>query len=275
VGRLRFGTSSWGEKSWVGPFYPKGTRPGDFLSVYASEFDTVEADNTYYGVPRPQMVEGWERKTPDGFTLCAKFPRSVVHGGDAARPDPEHVLGPEAVAEETALFFESMSRLGAKCGPLILQFPFFNRSVFPERDVFLERLGAYLDTLPGGYRYGVELRNKYWIDETLLAFLRERGVALVLVDLAYMPHPAGLWKKWDLVTTDFVYCRLIGDRKAVDAKTKTFDRIVLDQSERLARWAELLSELTLRVPETFVFANNHYAGHGPATIRELAARLGE
>ena len=185
MGVLRYGTSSWGEKSWVGPFYPKGTKAGDFLTVYANEFDTVEADNTYYGVPRPQMVEGWDRKTPDGFTLCAKFPRAVVHGGEAARPDPERVLVQEVVGEETDLFFESMSLLGDKCGPLILQFPFFNRSVFPDRDEFLDRLGAYLETLPSGYRYGVEIRNKYWVDETLLAFLRERDVG----NPSMMLHP--------------------------------------------------------------------------------------
>ncbi len=274
TGVLHHGTSSWSEKSWVGPFYPAGTKPGDFLAHYATQFDVVEADNTYYGVPKRELVLGWDRKTPDGFRMCAKFPRSIVHGGEGARPDPDRLLVPNVVRDETKLFFESMSLLGDKCGPLVLQFPFFNSKVVPHRDVFLERLAAYLDTLPEGFRYGVEVRNKYWIDETLLAFLRDRGVALVLVDIAYMPHPEGLARKLDLVTTDFVYCRLIGDRKAVDAKTETFDRIVLDQSSRLERWASLIRHLVERVPEVYVFANNHYAGHGPATIRDLVERVG-
>ena len=64
---------------------------------------------------------------------------------------------------------------------------------------------------------------------------------------------------------------MIGDRKAVDAKTKTFDKVVIDQSERLMRWASLLGDLRERVPESYVYANNHYSGHGPATTRELAA----
>jgi uncharacterized protein YecE (DUF72 family) len=79
-----------------------------------------------------------------------------------------------------------------------------------------------------------------------------------------------LAKQHDLVTTDFVYARLIGDRHELDALTKRFDRIVVDRSSNLQRWGELLRGLGTRVPETYAYANNHYAGHGPATIRELA-----
>ena len=167
--------------------------------------------------------------------------------------------------------------LGPKLGPLVLQFPYFNKSVFAHRDEWLERLDAFLAELPrgDGLRYAVEVRNKGWIDDVLLQFLRDREIALVLVELAYLPHPASLAERFDLVTTDFVYARLIGDRKKVDAATDTFDRIVLDKSKELERWAGLLRDLRERVPEIYVFANNHYAGHGPDTIRDLVGRLDE
>ena len=84
---IRWGTSSWSEKSWVGPFYPPGTKPGDFLRYYATQFDTVEVDATYYAIPDERMVAGWERKLPEGFVFSAKFPRSVVHAGEGARPE--------------------------------------------------------------------------------------------------------------------------------------------------------------------------------------------
>ena len=273
AGTLYAGTSSWSSKDWVGPFYPEGTKPGDYLRSYATRFDAVEADVTYYRIPDARMVDGWVRKTPPGFRLCAKFPRSIVHGGDGARPDPRTVLVPDVVAADTERFLEVMGRMGERLGPLVLQFPYFNQGVFADRGPFLERLDAYLGTLPDGFRYGVELRNKAWIDAELLELLRGHGVALVLVELAYMPHPASLARKLDLVTADFVYARLIGDRKAVDAATETFDRIVLDRGEQLDRWAELLRDLLPQVREAYVFANNHYAGHGPATIRDLVARL--
>ena len=109
--------------------------------------------------------------------------------------------------------------------------------------------------------------------EPLLELLRRQGVALVLVDLPYLPHPASLSRRMDLLTADFVYARLIGDRKATDALTSTFDRIVIDHGESLQRWAEFLRPTVARAAEAFVYANNHFAGHGPATIRDLARRL--
>ncbi|MAG63827.1 hypothetical protein CMO84_09945, partial [Candidatus Woesearchaeota archaeon] len=76
---LRLGTSSWGEKGWVGTFYPQGTPPRRFLEHYASHFGAVEADNTYYRIPSAHPVRGWEERTPNGFIMCAKFPRAIVH----------------------------------------------------------------------------------------------------------------------------------------------------------------------------------------------------
>jgi len=273
MGALLCGTSSWSEKSWVGPFYPEGTAPGDFLSCYAGQFAAVEADVTYYRIPSRSMVAGWRCKTPPGFRLAAKFPRFIVHGGDGPRPDPAVVLDLERTREVTARFLEVMAELGERCGPLVLQFPYFNRRIFSGPAPFLARLDAYLGGLPSGFRYAVEVRNRAWLAEPLLEILRRHRAALVLVELPYLPHPADLAARIDCVTTDFLYARLIGDRKAVDERTKTFDRVVLDRSGSLGRWAELLHDLRQRVPRTYVFANNHYAGHGPATIRDLVRLL--
>lgn len=271
-GRLRHGTSSWSEKSWSGVFYPEGMPPGDWLTHYATCFDTVEADVTYYRVPDERLVDGWNAKTPDGFVLSAKFPRTIVHCGEDAKPDGGKILVPEHCREDTGRFLETISRLGPKCGPLVLQFPYLNKGAFASKVPFLERLDAFLDGLPRDFRYAVEVRNKAWIGPDLLKILRAHRAALVLVDIAYLPHPADLGPVADLVTTDFVYARLIGDRKAVEEKTKTFDHVVVDQSRRLERWAKLLTELLEHVPEAYTYANNHYAGFAPETIRDLVAR---
>jgi uncharacterized protein YecE (DUF72 family) len=273
MGIVRYGTSSWSEKSWVGSFYPEGMRPGDFLTYYASQFSTVEADVTYYRVPDRRLVAGWNEKTPEGFALAAKFPRSIVHCGEGRTPDASRLLAPEHVGEDTRQFLDAMRLLGDKRGPLVLQFPYFNREAFPGPRPFLERLASFLDRLPDDFRYAVEIRNKHWVKPRLLDLLRERNVALVLLDLNYMPHPDEY--DLDLVTADFCYTRLIGDRKAVDDRTETFDRIVIDQSRRLARWAAVLERFMERVPLGWIYANNHFAGHGPATIRDLAGRLPE
>jgi uncharacterized protein YecE (DUF72 family) len=274
-GALRWGTSSWSEASWVGPFYPPGTKPADFLSHYSRRYGTVEADVTYYRVPTRSMVEGWERKTPPGFCLCAKFPRQVVHGGQGPTPDAQTLLRHEAVGGVVQEFLGAMGCMGPKLGPLVLQLPYLGRSIFRGPDEFLERLDAFLAGLPPGGRYAVEVRNREWIAEPLLTLLRRHRAAFVLVDLVYMPHPADLPETLDLITADFLYARLIGDRKRIDSLTRTFGSIVLDQGPRLERWAALLRRLAPTVRESFVYANNHYAGHGPATIDQLAALLGE
>jgi uncharacterized protein YecE (DUF72 family) len=270
---FHYGTSSWSEKSWAGVFYPEGLPAGAQLAHYATQFKTVEADVTYYRVPDARLVRGWDEKTPADFVLSAKFPRSIVHGGEEATPDPERVLVLAHVAEDLERFLAAMELLGPKCGPLVLQFPYFNQKAFRSIEPFLERLDAFLAALPDRFRYGVEVRNKHWIGAPLLEVLRRHRTALVLVDLAYMPHPADLAKQHDLFTTDFTYARLIGDRKAIDALTERFDKVVVDQGERLAKWAVLLREAVNRLPRTFAYANNHYAGYAPETIRDLAQRV--
>lgn len=271
---LRCGTSSWFEKSWVGPFYPEGTAPSDYLAVYAEHFPAVEIDATYYAIPEARVVEGWARRTPPGFVFCAKFPRTIVHGGDGPRPDAARALVPDVVGADARQFVEVMQVLGDKLGPLVIQLPFFDHRAFASGKDFLERLDAFLATLPRGPRYAVEIRNKYWLARPLCDLLRRHSAALVLVDLAYMPHPADVARRLDVVTTDFAYARLIGDRKEVDALTTSFDRLVVDRSDRLARWAGLLRSIVPRVRDAWVFANNHYAGHAPATVRDLVRRLG-
>jgi uncharacterized protein YecE (DUF72 family) len=272
-GTLHYGTSSWSEKAWDGVFYPAGLPAAEQLPWYATQFRTVEADVTYYRVPDRRLVTGWRDRTPEGFTLAAKFPRSIVHAGEGATPDGSKVLVREHVARDLERFLDAMSILGPKCGPLVLQLPYFNRSAFASAAAFRERLAEFLRTLPPDFRYGVELRNKSWVDAPMLALLREHRCALVLVDLVYMPHPAELAERYDLLTTDFTYARLIGDRKKIDALTDTLDHVVLDQSERLESWAGLVRELLARAKDVYVYANNHYAGYAPDTIRELVGRV--
>ncbi|MCE9594428.1 MAG: DUF72 domain-containing protein [Planctomycetes bacterium] len=260
---LHLGTSSWSEPSWVGSFYPSGTKPGEMLTHYATQFSTVEADNTYYAIPSRKLVTGWDKKTPKGFVMSAKFPRSVVHGGDGVKPDATKLFD----AGKTAKFLDVMSLLGPKCGPLVLQFPYFNQSAFRSQAEFLAKLEPFLAALPPQFRYGVEVRNKAWLTRELTDVLRQHRVALVLLDLLYMPHPADV--DLDLVTTDFGYVRLIGDRKATEtAGAGRFDRIVVDQTERLKRWVEYLAGLDDKLP-VYTYANNHFAGHGPETVRQL------
>ena len=72
---ILIGTSAFTAEGWVGCFYPAGMQPRDFLSYYATKFNTVELDNTFYRTPAISTVEGWNLKTPPGFIFAAKIPQ--------------------------------------------------------------------------------------------------------------------------------------------------------------------------------------------------------
>jgi len=224
-------------------------------------------------VPSEKMVHGWRSRTPSGFRMAAKFPRGIVHAGDGPRPDAAKAMVLEEVGEELELFLSAMRLLGDRAGPLLVQLPYFNKTHFRGEEEFLTRLDGFLASLPGDFRYAVEVRNKQWYTPALCQVLRTHGAAFCLSDLKYLPHPAEVLERLDVVTTDFSYVRLIGDRGRIDALTKVFDREVLDQTDRISRLAAALEDLGSDVKEVWAFANNHYAGHGPASIDRLAAQV--
>jgi uncharacterized protein YecE (DUF72 family) len=180
TGHIRLGTSAFTAAGWPGSFYPAGLRPAEYLTYYATQFDTVEVDSTFFATPSESTVRDWHAKTPPGFIFAAKFPQAITH---------EKML--VDCGAEVSAFLAAMDLLGERLGPLLLQFPWFPDTVFLELADFLARLRPFLDRLPKGYRFAVEIRNKAWLLPKLADALRERGVALALIDQSWMPRPAG------------------------------------------------------------------------------------
>ena len=268
-GRVRFGCSSFSSDDWVGPFYPPGTKPGDYLRHYAQQFDTVEIDATYYAIPRASVVDGWFDKTPEGFVIAAKFPRSMVHAGRGPVPDGSRILVPEETYHERDEFLRVMSRLQGRLGPLLLQFPYFSKKVFASEKQFLDRLDQFLGDLPREFEYAVEVRNRQWVSPELAYLLRSHNVSMVLVDQGWMPHGDEVLERFDPVTGPHCYVRLLGDRKEIEAITETWGEEVIDRRNRMQRWVNVLQRMVERQVPTLVYVNNHYAGHAPATVRRL------
>lgn len=73
----------------------------------------------------------------------------------------------------------------------------------------------------------------------------------------------------DLVTADFSYVRWLGNRKVIEEQTTTWDKTVIDRASDLKNWVDLLKAMVndKRIRKLFAFANNHYTGHGPATVK--------
>jgi uncharacterized protein YecE (DUF72 family) len=261
TGLIRLGTSAFTAAGWPGGFYPANLKSADYLTYYATQFDTVEVDSTFHRAPSVSTVRGWYAKTPPGFLFAAKLPQAITH---------EKVLV-DCDAEVSA-FLAAMDLLGEKLGPLLLQFPWFPDTVFLELDDFLARLRPFLDRLPKRYRFAVEIRNKAWLVPKLADALREQGVALALIDQSWMPRIAEWFEHFDPITADFTYIRWLGDRKGIERLTKTWSKTIRDRREPLQEWVKVCDQAVRRSLNVFAFANNHYAGHGPATVRLAAER---
>ena len=96
--------------------------------------------------------------------------------------------------------------------------------------------------------------------------LRERGVALALIDQPWMPRPAHWFERFDPITADFTYVRWLGDRKGIEEQTKVWNQVIVDRDVELSEWAEILGKVHKRKIQIYAYANNHYAGYAPATV---------
>ncbi|MFZ0617579.1 MAG: DUF72 domain-containing protein [Candidatus Acidiferrales bacterium] len=253
---LHLGTSAFTAAGWDTSFYPAGMKPADYLTYYASQFDSVEVDSTFYRTPSAATVNGWERKTPAHFVFSVKVPQLITH---------EKVLA--GCDDDFKYFVSTMELLGPKLGPMVLQFPYFNRSVFPSAAPFLARLQPFLHQLPPTHQFALEIRNKNWLDAAFADLLRRHLVALVLQDQSWMPLPDSF--AFDPITAPFTYIRWLGDRQGIEKITKSWDKVVVDRSAQLTSWVDFCQRILRRGVTVFAYANNHYAGHAPATIAQF------
>jgi uncharacterized protein YecE (DUF72 family) len=254
--RIHLGTSSFAAAGWSGSFYPKGLKSAEYLAYYAEHLNTVEIDSTFYACPSPSTVKGWAQKTPDDFIFSVKVPQTITHG--------KVLVGCDAEIEQ---FVQTISILEGKLGPMVLQFPYFNTGLNPVQ--FMSRLKAFLKKMPSGYKLAVEIRNRHWLNDRLADLLREHNVSLVLADRKWMPMPNELAEAFDPITADWTYIRWLGDRKSIEQITKTWGRTVVDRRHRLSSWVDYCQQVQRRGVTIFAYANNHYGGHAPATIRQF------
>ena len=255
---ILLGTSAFTANGWQGSFYPSGMKSRDFLSYYATQFATVEVDSTFYGCPSVSTVNNWSARTPEDFLFCVKVPQVITH--------EEVLVDCDSEFDE---FVKTLDILGPKLGPIIFQFPLFDRWKFPKQDSFLGVITPFLEKLPADHKFVIEIRNKNWLDAKFADVLREYNVALALTDTSFVPRPWEMKEKFDLITADFAYVRWLGDRKGIEEQTKTWDKVIVDRKSDLKKWVDLLKEMVMnkQLRKLFAFANNHYAGHGPATVK--------
>lgn len=253
--QIRVGTQGWNYDPWIGPFYPPGTRPADFLTIYARAFDTVEVDSTFYGIPAAKTVRNWAQRTPDDFVFSLKLPQEITH---------EHRL--RHADEPAAEFFDRARELGNKLGPVLIQLgPDFGPTELPA-------VAQFLPKLPQDIRFAIEFRQRGWIHDGLLALLAEHNVALALSDGRWIPRKQ-MMALAARPTADFLYVRWMGaDRSLID-----YSRIQIDRSRELELWSGALWTHSERDPgrDVFGYVNNEFAGHAPESARALQRLAGQ
>jgi len=167
---LYFGCPIWAFPGWVGNLFSSDARSQDYLRQYAQVFNAVEANSTFYALPKPEIVERWRSDVPETFRFCFKLPRAIRHEA--------RLVGAQA---ETERFLSRMAPLGERLGPFFLQLP----PSFDARG--FSALQDYLRSLPREHAFTVELRHPDWFDEgrherRLAELLAELGMSRVLFD---------------------------------------------------------------------------------------------
>jgi uncharacterized protein YecE (DUF72 family) len=236
---LRVGCSGWSYADWRGVVYPDGLPQRRWLEHYATLFDTVEVNATFYRLPRRGTVSSWVEATPAGFLFAVKASRYLTH--------VRRLRDPASGIERLYACIEPLVASG-KLGPILWQLP----ETFHRDD---DRLAGALDSLPPG-RHCVELRHASWFAPDVYALLRERGVALVIGD-----HPSRPFQTQEL-TADWTYLRFHRGRRGRRGNYS---------GRELDAWARRVQAWRRRA-DVFAYFNNDWEGFAVRNARALASR---
>ncbi len=254
-GRILVGTSGYSFADWVGPFYPPGTKSGDYLSYYATQFACVEVNSTYYRIPHPKVLAQMERKTPDGFRFVVKLNQAMTHQG----------------ATDAALYRDFLAVLqplkdAGKYDGLLAQFPW----AFRKTDEAKRHLEFLREALPGEPLW-VEFRHASWMHPKLPDWLRERQLGYCAVDEPALP---GLVPPVTHRTTDVGYVRFHGRNEQTWWGRGGGDRYDYDyKPEELQGWVQKVAELAKQARQTYLFFNNCHAGQAARNAKLMEELL--
>jgi uncharacterized protein YecE (DUF72 family) len=256
--RIRVGTSGYSYADWKGPFYPRALTTSKYLAYYARYFDVVEIDATYYRIPGPRVFEAMARKVPPGFRFAVKTPSTFTH--QRAQFD--------ATLEPYRKSVLPLVRRG-KLLCFLAQFPQSFR-YSPENLRFVGEVSASLDR-----PLCVEFRHVSWQREDVYAFLADKGIGFVNVDLPRLP---GLPRPSATVTASVAYVRFHGrvDAKAWWQSEEAHQRYdYAYTTAQLEEWLPRITHVAARAKETLVLFNNHFRGKAVRAAIEMRRLLGQ
>jgi uncharacterized protein YecE (DUF72 family) len=235
-GSLSIGTSGWSYDGWRNVFYPSELPKKNWLTAYSSQFSSTEINSSCYRTPTLKTATAWRDQTPRLFTFARKASKFITHWKRLGRNCENSI----------ALMQSRLDVLGSKLAVILFQLP-------PNFSKDKERLCAFLNMLPPGYRYAFEFREKSWYSAEVFDTLHLNGVALCISDHADAPAP------W-YATARHVY--ISGHGPAGNYRDKY-------SSRTLRRWADAALEWINEGRDVFVYFDNNQKAAAPTDARRL------
>ncbi|WP_035857772.1 DUF72 domain-containing protein [Cryptosporangium arvum] len=287
MGRIRVGTASWTDRTLIASgWYPDGVESAaERLGYYASNFDIVEVDSTYYSPPAENTAALWAERTPAGFTFNIKAfslltqhptrPGSLYKDLRPAVPEKKNVYLKDlddavvdAVWERFLAALEPL-RAAGKLGALLFQFPQWFPIGRRNREYLLQ-----VKERCAPDRICVEFRNKTWLSpenrESTLEFLTDYQLPYVVVDMP-QGHPSSV-PPIVVATSDLAVVRFHGHSEKWTSKDIHEKFGYLYRPEELESWAGRIKDLP--AAETHVLMNNCYSDYAQTNARQLVDLLG-
>ncbi len=235
TGKFHIGTSGWYYDHWKGPFYPDDLPAESMLSYYSKHFSTAEINNTFYNLPAKDTFSSWKNSVPEKFIFCPKASRYITHMKKLK--DPE---------DSVDKFISSVETLEEKLGPILFQLP-------PKWSKNLDRLEAFLKSLPGAHKYAFEFRDPDWFGTDTDNIMKRNNAAFCIYDYDGRQSP-------ESVTADFIYIRLHGPDGAY--KGKYSDGALNSWSKKFKSWASNVNDI-------FCFFDNDESGYAAQNAEKL------
>ncbi|MBI1993970.1 MAG: DUF72 domain-containing protein [Deltaproteobacteria bacterium] len=281
--RLRIGTSGYSypgspPKGWYGVFYP-GSRGKKFdeLAYYASFFNSVEINSTFYRPPAPGMAEAWAKRTPADFEFAVKVWQKFTHPVKLGEEVGEGDRSWEAPADADAeLFKKGIGPLAdsGKLGVLLFQYP----PGFHRTRENIEKLRWTLAAFQS-YPKAVELRHKSWSDQGDEAkrLLGESGATWAVIDEP--KFASSVVQEFEPAGETLSYLRLHGrNQEKWWSHGEAWERYdyfygaeeIRSLADRIRAWADKSA-----LAKIFIFFNNHARGQAVANALTLQRELGQ
>jgi len=239
--RIRIGCSGWVYKHWRGLLYEEGLPQTRWFERYASEFDTVEINNSFYHLPKPDTFDKWRRQAPPGFCYAVKANRYLTQAKKL-----------KDCAEPLERMMHAVERLGDRLGPMLYQLP-------PSLRMNLERLEAFLQILPTDVTSVFEFRNKDWYRPETYALLDRYGASFCVHDM-----PGSSSER--ICVGPVAYIRFHG------GEGKYWGRY---SDGALLSWTDWIVELARAGRTVWCYFNNDIHGHAIEDARTLKSMVGQ